>query len=138
MKAGYFAAAVVVATLLVGAAQAACTQKNLAGKWGIYVQSNGGNNYAIACNAVISATGAISANNSACASTNGASTSVSGSIKLKSASFCDYVGTVTLNAFRLKEQFLRSTLSPDHSTLAGLGYEPASRVGYTFTMIRLP
>lgn len=138
MKTTRYAVALVLAWGIAANAHGACTQANLAGKWSVYVQSNAGNNYAIACNVVVSSTGAITANNSTCAATNGATSSVSGSIKLKTASVCDYAGTVTLNSFSLTEQFLRSTLAPDRSTLAGVGYEPASNVGYIFTMVRLP
>ena len=139
MKSGLSVVALAVSFIAVSASsRATCTQANLAGKWGVYVQSNGTNNYAIACEVVINAKGAISASNSGCAATNGASSPVNGSLLLKSGSQCNYAGTVTLTAFGLKQTFLRSTLTPDRGTLMGVGYEPASGVGYIFTMARMP
>ena len=137
MKTERCALALAVAFGVSSQAGAACTQNFLAGKWSVYVQGAGSSSAAIACNVVISSTGALSAS-SACASTNGLSSPVRGSIKLLNANICDYSGTVTLTAFALKEQFLRSTLAPDRSVLSGVGYEASTKVGYVFTMIRLP
>ena len=69
MKTTRCAVALVLAWGIAANAHGACTQANLAGKWSVYVQSNAGNNYAIACNVVVSSTGAITANNSTCAAT---------------------------------------------------------------------
>ena len=60
MKSGFYSLA--FALCLGGVqSQAACTQGTLTGKWGVYVQSNGNTETAIACDVVIGPTGTITA-----------------------------------------------------------------------------
>ena len=121
----------------VAPAQAGCTQEDLAGNWGLYIQGQSGAMLTgLACDIAISATGAISSA-SGCINTSRGSSEITGSLKIANASRCDYTGSVTLVKNNDLNGFGRTTLSPDHNNLAGVGYSATTGRGYIFVMVRI-
>jgi len=128
--------AVMLAALAALPAEAACTQAQLAGTWRLYFQGHYvAQDFAYACTLVIANTGVLSTA-SGCADTLNRTTPVTGSLKLTNAAYCDYTGKIVLKVGNDINDFLRTTLSPDHNVMSGAVYDEVSTIGYAFTMVR--
>jgi hypothetical protein len=123
------------ACLIAGPAFASCSQSDIAGMWNAYsVGATDGTSYWVKCSFTVESNGTIAEGSSSCVTNGGASSKLSGSIRVKSASECTFSGSIKIIADSEVDEISEVTLNRDHNSASGVGISPVN--GFSFTLVR--
>jgi hypothetical protein len=129
-------ATVLAASFAAGAASANCAAKDLAGTWKLYTAAAADGITWGNCTVVIGVAGGFQPG-SACLTSGGQGTAVTGQLRLSSAANCAFTGKMVFAADKTVATLSEATLQIEKHAAIGVGIFPSTDLGFIFNMARI-